>query len=55
MFKGMVSVSSVATDWIVSIKLCKINGLRPANVNDIVNNNIWIGAAIYRHHWGKQF
>lgn len=52
---GMVSVSSVFTDWIVSIKLCKINGLRPANVNDIVNKNIWIGAAIYRHHWGEVY
>lgn len=52
---GMISVSSIDTDWISSIKLCNSIGQRPAKVNDIVNKNIWIGAAIYRHHLGEVY
>lgn len=46
----MASVSSIDTNWVYSIKLCKINGLRPAKVDDMVYKKIWIGSAIYRHH-----
>lgn len=48
-------MASIATDWVKSMKLCKFHGQRPAKVNDIVNKNIWIGAAIYRGDFGKQF
>lgn len=48
-------MASIATDWVKSMKLCKFHGQRPAKVNDIVNKNIWIGAAIYRGDFGKHF
>eukprot|EP00105_Crassostrea_gigas_P046116 XP_019930264.1 PREDICTED: uncharacterized protein LOC105346651 isoform X2 [Crassostrea gigas] len=47
---GVSSVASIPVDWILSMKLCKINSQRPAKVNDIANKNVWIGAAKYRHN-----
>lgn len=49
MHLGVSSVASIQVDWILSMKLCKINSQRPAKVNDIANKNVWIGAAKYRH------
>lgn len=53
MHLGVSSVASIPVDWILSMKLCKINSQRPAKVNDIANKNVWIGAAKYRHNLGK--
>eukprot|EP00105_Crassostrea_gigas_P031056 XP_011453627.1 PREDICTED: uncharacterized protein LOC105346651 isoform X1 [Crassostrea gigas] len=52
---GVSSVASIPVDWILSMKLCKINSQRPAKVNDIANKNVWIGAAKYRHNLGEVY
>lgn len=49
----VTSVSSIKTDWNLSIKLCRYSNYRPANINDIVKKNTWIGEAMYKFDWGN--
>lgn len=55
MLKVVTSVSSIKTNWTLAIQICTYSNYRPANINDIVKKNTWIGEAKYKFDWGMQF